>query len=529
MFDTFEQDIFKAVSGRFNFRDGVTLASDPHFDWEDPRATEKHELLHQELVDLSVFGWFQRLLLNLYMSEAVPPDHKEIYRRVFSQTMKHSYKVHEGLASYRTLTWYQAYTSSAPDYLNTLPPAYREALGLFEPLLPEYAGVDARDQAGIHAICDVLGVYFMNAPLPAHYQDWSLLGRTELPYINVDSPDHRLQQIGPHADEVSRILAGSLSFISTSIIRNRGIPDDYWAWFDETLGSLHRARPASPICGFFERGPLCAAMLRRWHQEIDQDYARYLFNAETEARLSQPRDVSAERLEATRFHSLNIGNALDKYEECALPDIRTYLKKILDINAADNLAFIITTANPTDSAIPVGKRSEGAQIPPGAIWGLLLEVDKASLRRSKLRVADRKTFTFEFPLSAVGQASRLIPEHNIVRFIHAAFYDLLAKRNLLDSSFHIVRITEHGWFEKTFDPQQFQCFGFITHENRRAFCYFRDRSLYFYLVATGQELSIRRVLGDEPGDFAPFESLMVDNIGLTLGQLALLGFFGGAL
>jgi hypothetical protein len=534
MSKSFEPDIFKAVVGKFNFHQGITLSTSLLFERQDWRATEKHELIHMELIDNSIFGYFQRLLLSLIYSPIVPQEHKKIYKTVFNETMKNSFMVQEGLASYRALTWYVAYSNEARVFLKHLPNRYKEALNLVLQLLPDYRVFnDSEFQAGIHALCEVLGCYLLNPPIPIYYKDWNLLQAPKLEYINTKGPDDRLKDLIGYKKTVSAIMTQEFKkvskIISENIPRTGGLGSEYWMWFDTTILLLKKRIPEIPVCGFFERGELFLTMLENWGKQIQREYeyGQYLFTDEIKSRLSKkPRDVGIEKLiyEVT-FANLNAGTKLNDYNEITLQNISRYLKRVSEITENGNIPFIVTVANPTREEIQL---TEHYKLSPNTIGCSLFAIKIDELNNFNIQIENLTIYNFAGSLTDLFEATKKLPQDSVIQYLNSYHYSLLIRHQRKFNNFYIVRVINHRHFQESFHINDISCCFFYYNNKKTAFCYYNEKenSLYFYIVNLMQEIDIKHIVTNK----LPYDPKRcfcnIGNNKISMEQLALLAFWG---
>ena len=368
----FEQHLLRAIGGKYSFEDGVSIASDINADWVDWRATEKHECIHSELTDMSVYGWFQRIMFTLKNSPSVPMENTMIYKRVFSEMLQHCFSVHEGIASYRELLWYTAYTKNAKVAQQHLPDDYRKAFELVSSIMPKNMAEDRAMQPAYHAICDILGTYLLDAPLSCYYSDFNLLKKEELRYINFEGPDFRLKKLTWHPNVISPILQKAL-LLGAQIIdkdfREQGFlgKNTYWAFFNNTIKQLGQAVPSLPICNPHEKQLLMHKLIEKWQKQIQHPYASALQHSKRK----DVRDVTKQRIKDVKFQTLNAGDIEDCYDEQLLDSPLEYVGTVADISSRGNIAFMICVCNPSAVSIPL---VHNETLPADTIHGLFFEV-----------------------------------------------------------------------------------------------------------------------------------------------------------
>ena len=531
MFKSFEQDILRAVSGKFNLLQGITLSTAILFEGHDWQATEYHECIHMELTDNSIFGYFQRLLLSLIFSPNVPQEHKKIYRTAFEETMKNSFMVHEGLATYRALAWYNAYSDKAEVYRQTLREDYKKALEYVLQLLPDYILITTPElQAGVHALCVLLGCYLLNAPIPVYYENWNLLRSSTLKYINIDSPDDRLKNLIEYKDKknVLLLLLQEVQIIHEDLFKFEGHLDNFGGHLDNTISSLKTIFPQIPVCGFFERGELFLKMLKNWRKQLESKYryGQYLFNDEIKSRLSKkPREVGIEKvIYEVIFANLNAGMKLNGYKEINLPDISTYLKRVSEIIETGDIPFIVIVANPTKEDIQITKDYKLAS---NTIIGSIFNIKIDELNNFSIEIKNRTIYNFISSLTELFESAKKLPKNSVIHYLNSYYQNLLLQYQYKFNHFYIIRIINYEDFRKSFHIDNIRCF-FYYNNRKTAFCYYNENehSFYFYIVNLMQKENIKRMLANkfliDPKEYF----CQIGNNEISMQQLALLAFWG---
>jgi len=527
----FQRDQLNAIGGHYGLHQGVTLASDFRASWADWRAVEKHEYIHSELVDMSLYGWFQRFLHTLGRLESTPPNHAELYRRVLRQTLSHSFLVHEGVATFREVLWYRAYTDLAEKALADLPDDYREAYDRVAAVMPRDISDDPRMQAAVHSVCDILGVFLLDAPLLDHYRDWDELDREELPYIHRDGPDARLHELENRQREVTPILRRALQTAAEVIERDLVTPDaplsrHYWDFFNETLRELGHAVPELPIVDPADKRRAMHRLVKSWKRDERLPYLATIELAHAEDDESPPPDVGQERLvHGVTFRPLNAAATLEAYEERGLNTPLEYVGVLDSIAQQGNLAFSICVCNPTAEAIPLVRNEK---MEPNSISGLLFEIDGAALERGTVQVAGSVSAVFGFPLSVLQSVERDV-EGRIrhVRYLNFVHYRLLSEHRSRLVGPEIVRATRFEDFLAVEELAACDYLGLWRRNGIETIGYCSGDRFFVYPATLWQRREIEKNRSPLPVEHSGAPTFPLGAGGsLTADQMAALAYFG---
>lgn len=531
----FEHELLKAIGGEYEFTSGgVSLAADLNFTWADWRATEKHELIHSELVDMSVYGCFQRLMLDLKRSALVPVEHRDVYERVWKQMYQHCFSVHEGIASYRTVLWYTAYANTAEVAIAHLPDDYRKAFDLISTFMPGDLAQDQSLQSAYHAICDIAGVFLLDPPLTDYYADWQLLGKEELKYVNLEGPDYRLMQLVSHRDVACSILREALLRLAKIISQDLKKPGDalsssYWLAFNETITALAQAVPNMPTCSPSEKSGSVRRLLMRWEkQQIPHPYGSELRSGKNDTSLWSAVDVGAFKLiHNVRFKSMNVDTALRRYEEHPLDTPLQYIETLDNISNRGNLAFMICVCNASSQEIPLVR---GNTLPQDTVAGTFFEVRGDSLASGIVQVQDSILWNFTFRFSVLQSVEGAhVQKLNVVRFVNVAHYSTIKNEKFSQVCPCIVRVIDFEDFSGVIHSETCDycgCWGMKT-TGISALGYVASKRVYFYPVTLFQKLECEKELLSLGGDNRNVPSFALGGgMHLSVAQIAALAFFG---
>lgn len=524
----FEQEILKAIGGVYSFQDGITIASDQRAPWVDWHAVDKHESIHCELVDMSVYGWFQRVMLDLKSHQSVPESHRKHYLYVFRELLKNCTQVHEGVAYFREWLWYSGWTNNAPIHLQHVPGQYRESFECVASLVPGEYAKDPTMQAAYHSVCDLIGVYLLNAPLSYWYSDYSRLEEPELKYISAEGPHFRLKQLAQHRVEVSAVLKRYLPTIEQLIRRDLSVPGaglspDYWQYFRNTIAELAQVAPELPtICDVNEQRAAQFAMFDRWNEKFP--YISEIFDVDG-MRARAPVDVGhIKAVYGSRFGSLNSETAADDFDEDSIESPLEYIGRIAEIYENKDIAFMICVCNPTPEALPI---TDNQKLSPDAIGGCLLSVDRDALE-SDICLPGNTIRTFAFRYSVLSSFEYpLIGLFPVVRYMRISHYRKITEKDRIAPCPHIIRISEFIDFEEILQSKSIDYCGCWEQDKIRIFGCCTPSEFYLYPANIMQEMEISKMLSSIPSlrHSAPSYELG-SGIQISATQMAALAFLG---
>lgn len=272
----------------------------------DHRATELHEWIHSELLDNSTYGYFQRLIYSLSVQKAVNKVFRERCCQVFSVTMQPSILVQEGLASYRALVWHCAAKGqdAGRKYLEKLPSLYRKGLELVLNVMddPRARKISFAESAAVHATCVYLGMAALNSPLLSYYRHRENLFKPELPYIESDGPDARLQSIVTAGPRLKLILLGlrieALELLAKGHPASAELEPQWFALMDHALETIRGTVSDMPIVTHKDRGRQIQELLEDWVPELQK-------TSEVRRDRGEGGSVTNRRIRSVRFARLN--------------------------------------------------------------------------------------------------------------------------------------------------------------------------------------------------------------------------------
>lgn len=572
-FSAQQQDIVDSIQGNFHLVRGITLAQDSNMEWHNYRATEKHEMLHQELTDMSNYGWFQKLLVGLYRNELVPTKHRWIYGRVLSKTMSNCFLVHEGLATYREAAWYSGWTSNTKRYVEHLTPEYHTALTLVMVFLPDYSEVTREDQDAIHGICDAFGIYLLNPPILDYYSDWGQLEAKTLQFIDTDSPDQRLKELAPYGSNIKTVLMDAMVGIKKKLKSNQGLDHQFFIeWIDKTVVSLIDAVPDLTVSRYFEFGTEVTKLLKRWNKDICFSYARDLYSAEIESHFETIRPVPEERILESSFGVLN---AAHSFEGVHIRNLRVneFLEVISRIHVFNRIAFALVLPNPSKNPILLPDNNLlGSQ----SLLGLLFDVgfidgkvikdpmvedvlrkkltdrdvamseDDREFMRAHLKmladiafkeklgnvidvvrtIACYETMSFDISMNYLKQIFTANPHNSIIQYMYCSNYSKLIENQCLLPGLYILKIAFFSDFQDIFGGEVYDFF-FIESYDKKAFCFYKTDVFFFFLTTLLQEMKIAELITERlPIDQRSTQMPTTQGLNLSLEQVAALAFYG---
>ncbi|WP_229399460.1 hypothetical protein [Micromonospora okii] len=232
---------------------------------ERRQAVVMHELVHADLVDNSVFGYLQTLVLSL--TAVGTRAERANARDLFDTTMAVSLLTQEGLASYRELAYVGAHLGAeeARSYVAGLPAAYREGLDLArrafgDPVDETYCGYSA---PVFHLAAVGLGLAALSGPVLAAYRrPESLIDADALPWIVENGPDHRFRRLCENP-EVPRALHEAAWWLG-----RRGVEstvESVSRAFDLVQELIAEAAPAMPFTSRRVRRAQAARLRPHWN------------------------------------------------------------------------------------------------------------------------------------------------------------------------------------------------------------------------------------------------------------------------
>ncbi|MEU7921941.1 hypothetical protein [Micromonospora zamorensis] len=199
----FRAEFGRAYHGGHHVGGDSFVAIDGVMNAERRKAVMMHELVHGDLVDNSVFGHLQHLILSL--TKMGTRAERAEARNLLDTTMAVSLITHEGLASYRELAYVSAHLGSAEaqSYVTGLPATYQQALNLArasfgDPITEIYCGYPPQI---FHLAIVGLGLAALSGPVLAAYQrPDNLIDSELLPWIVENGPDHRFRYLCNNPD-----------------------------------------------------------------------------------------------------------------------------------------------------------------------------------------------------------------------------------------------------------------------------------------------------------------------------------------
>ena len=534
----FEQHLLNALGGQYSFRDsGVSIATELKVPWSDWRAVEKHEYIHVELVDMSVYGWFQRIMFTLKKAESVPPEHTKMYKRVSEEMLRHCFLVHEGIASFREILWYTAYTENAKEAIRNLPDcdqySYREAFEIVSSFMPNDEAENPEMQSAYHAICDIVGTFLLDAPLAQHYIDFKLLDKEELKYINYEDPDSRLKELSKHGHIVTPILLEALDSVEKIIDNDLRTPKSslssaYWDFFNNLIRQIGDAVPNIPICDPDEKRRAYRDMIEKWKDQISYPYVSMISMekiSENDAK-TFAADVTQQRvIHVVEFKVLDGEQMFGDYKNYSISSPTEYLGTLGIISNKKNIAFINCIYNLSNDKIPLGNDD---YLPADSIGGTLFEIDRALLKSGLVQAAGGTYGEFLFRFSVLQSVEGgVISKFNVVQYLNLVNYQMLEDHGISIIEPCIIRVNKFDQFSSIINSVKCDFVACWQLENIEAFGYCSENKFYFYPVTLEQRLEIENILTSS-GIYKDKTIILTLGTGqaISVDQMASLAFFG---
>lgn len=484
----FQTDVYRAISGLCHPHFGITLPITKLYPWQDWEAVERHEYIHIDLIKNSIYGYFQRQLFILLHSDIVPDDHKIIYKVVFKKMLDNSKVVHEGIATYRELLWYKYHTNNANSYLKSLPKQYYVAYQFVEKILPLNIYLKGTP-GGLHAICNVLGCYLLNAPIPVYYKSWKRLQDSELMYITKDSPDDRLKKlIGDKRKKcVSKLLSSELKIVSQILNErekdvDRKLGDKYWEWFDKTLLSLREIRPYVPVCGLFERNQILLEMYDAWKSQINSDYSSFFGESLSQFSDNLKEEGFLSLISSVNFANFRAGKEYSEYDNLFLDEIDLFKLKYMEILNRGNIPFIfIDYANPTNEDIFTFKKRK---LEAESVGGFICELNNDEIEKYSISVKNNLMYSFKLPLISFLELDKNLPCGSGVNYISSEYYKLLKLKGIKLNNLSIINVKAFDHFENKFVRDQNNCYLAKYDKGRSVFIHYNDddKAFKFFII-----------------------------------------------
>jgi hypothetical protein len=273
----FHSAVAQRIHGSFRVGEGVAVHVGEGISGADRAAAQMHEWIHYELTDNTTFGWFQTLLFTIPGWTGVPPSVRHRAREAFQLATDACSQVHEGLATYRALTWYQAHDgpTAAKRHYADVPEHYRAALELVSAVLGDPIAEDRGPElaATIHLGCLCLGYAALNVPLLEHYPGPRSLLDASLPYITHKSPDERFRAL-VQVPGMRQLMARQLQDIERALDRERppARPDLIFAVTDRVLTAIAEHVPLLRLLTFTERTAVLRQLSASWRLALNSEY-----------------------------------------------------------------------------------------------------------------------------------------------------------------------------------------------------------------------------------------------------------------
>jgi hypothetical protein len=274
----FHSAVAQRIHGSFRVSEGIAVHVGEGISAADRAAAQMHEWIHYELSDNTTFGWLQSLLFTIAGWTELPPAVRHRAREAFQLGTDACSQIHEGLATYRALTWYQAHegTKAAERHRADVPRHYRDAFELVSGVLGDPITADRGPDLAptVHLACLCLGYAALNVPLLEHYPGPRSLLRPTLPHITEETPDERFRSLARVSD-MRRFMERQLRVIERALGRpseSPPTPELIFAVTDSVLGAMREHVPWLRLMTFSERTEALRDLSASWRRSLKTEY-----------------------------------------------------------------------------------------------------------------------------------------------------------------------------------------------------------------------------------------------------------------